>query len=118
MAMGEMTYEQPPVVDVPVIRDWYSGAFDGLNRLLWGRRSSFFFWGPLFLIWACWQFVKVVAWVAGIAVITTLFMLTSVLDLITYRKRQERASQAAWTAYMLALHERDYPDDSCPSGAG
>jgi hypothetical protein len=112
MAMGEMAYEDFPVVDVPMIRDWYSGTFDNWNRLLWGQRSSFFFWGWLFLIWAVWQFVKVVIWTAGIVLITVLFMFTAALDVITYRKRQERATQAAWTEYILALHEQDGPADA------
>lgn len=91
--MSEMDYESIPEVHVPLVRDWFSPAFDAWTRFLYPSNRRFFVFGScLFLILFGWLVIfKLFLWAAVSVVLLLAFALTIPWDLATYKHRRQLA---------------------------
>jgi len=77
------------VAAVPLVNNWWSRAVISWTREMFPNRRSIFVWGCLFVfIVGTWFLVKYAVWLAGIALITVLFIFTASYDLATYQVRK------------------------------
>jgi hypothetical protein len=103
--MSEMAYEGFPEVEVPRVRDWFSPLCQDINDAFWGSRGIFVVWGVFALFYIAWCGIKFMIWLPLLTALVVAYGFWAVAELITYRKRLERARVAAGTVYMMELHD-------------
>lgn len=95
--MGEMSYEQPPEVKVPFIRDWLTPAAREWTRAMYGGRGWFYYGcGILLLLWLFIVALKATVYGGVLALMCCAFLVTGVIDICTYRARYKSALAEAW----------------------
>lgn len=99
--MSEMEWEGAPGVHTPLVRPFAGKALADWTRGCYPpQRGGFFVWGFFFWVWAIWEFLKLMIYLSGVALIIVAIPVWIAAELITYRHRVKRDALRAWGPYV------------------